>query len=225
MESAIALLTVPGNILLNLFLDADSPKELALRESLAPWLGAVFWLTLLLVFRLAGPIARALRRSPGVPGTQERRRAPTWRGYRDFKARDGWAAIWRAQVVHLGLYLGLPLLWEAGRWVLIAVFLPILIIGFGDTHIAKTDGTLDHLRAPACWTFVGLCPGPRSQFLEDPVMDLSQCVRDACPPGQSKLPDFGGWGWKVTWLAISVTWVVLWLRKRRAAASLPLPMG
>jgi hypothetical protein len=219
MEPAIALLTVPGNILLNLFLDADGPKELILRESMAPWLGAVFWLTLLLAFRLARPIARALRLSPRVPGMQGRRRAPTWRGYRDFRARDGWAAIWRAQVVHLALYLGLPLLWEAGRGALIAVFLPILIIGFGDRHIARTDGTLDHLRTPACWTFVGLCPGPRSHFLEDPVMDLSQCVRDACPPGQSKVPDFGGWGWKVLWLAISMGWLSWWWRFRRATAA------
>jgi hypothetical protein len=214
MSSAFDLLTVPGTALLNLFLDADGDREIALRNSIAPWVGAVFWLTLLLIVRSAGPIARVLGlRSSPIDATQKLR----WPRVEGFEARDAWAAAWRAQLVHVGLYLGLPLIWEAGRWVLIVAFLPIMIIGFGDTHIAKTDGTLDHLRSPACWTFATPCGGPRSNFLYRPVMDLSRCSRADCLEGTSILRDYRGWGWKALWLVISAAWIGWWWRSRRVS--------
>jgi len=218
MSSAFDLLTVPGTWLLNLFLDADGDREIVLRNSIAPWVGAVFWLTLLLIVRSAGPIARGLGLQASPVDAKQNRFKLTWPRIEGFKARDAWAVAWRAQLVHAGLYLGLPLLWEAGRWVLIAAFLPIMIIGFGDSHIAKTDGTLDHLRSPACWTFAAPCTGPRSNFLYRPVMDLSRCSRDECPEGTSILRGYGGWGWKALWFAISAGWIGSWWRRSRRVA-------
>ena len=213
MDSLLALLTVPGSWLLSLALDADGAQESALRETLAPWLGAVFWLTLLLIIRSARLLARLLRgdiarRDPDAAtpvSMLPRVRLPSGNAL--------WGATWRAQFVHLALYLGVPLVWEAGRWMLIALLLPLMIIGFGDTRIARTDGTLDHLVSPACWTFATPCAGPRSRFLHTPVMDLSQCQREVCPPGEPALRDLGGWGWKGTWLAITLIWIAMWRRK------------
>ena len=213
MDSLLALLTIPGNWLLRLALHANGVQEAALSETLAPWLGAVFWLTLILIIRSAPPLARLLRGETIPRPAQQDHSATTMPRLPIPSGGTLWGAMWRAQIVHLVLYLGFPLIWEAGRWTLIAMLLPLMIIGFGDTTLARTDGTLDHMARPACWTFAGPCSGPSSAFLYTPVIDLSQCQRDICPPGEPALRDFGGWGWKALWLVISLIWIWRWRRK------------
>ena len=112
------------------------------------------------------------------------------------------------------LYALVPLAWEIGRWALLIIFLPFTVLSFADQKRGATDGTLDHLARPACWTFATPCAGPRSGFLHTPVVQASQCVNYVCPPGEAKVPDSGGVFWKLLWAALTLAWVVGWLRRR-----------
>lgn len=213
------LLTAPGNLILSLLVPLAASDDEA-RASLAVTIGLVFWLAVLLfgwlgasrLRRLYANARQTMRPADALilhglneAGSGARRavESVSWPAV--------WGAAWRAEVVHLGLYVLVPLAWEGGRAVLIMVFFPLMMLGFGDKHVSATDGTLAHLRSPECWTFVGFCSGPRSDFLHEPVIDASTCVSPGnCAPGRALVPDSGGWLWKVLWALLSLAWIGAW---------------
>ncbi len=226
MDHLTFLLTGPGELLARLLVPFNPWDDNEARADLVVTLGLVFWVLLLAMVRLFWSVLWPRLRQSAVAGSQlaQRESQATGRSamlaLQRFIGRwtwpEVWGAAWRAQVVHVALYAGWPLLWEAARIALLIVFLPFTILSFADQKRSTTDGTLDHLARPACWTFVTPCAGPRSDFLHTPVIEASQC-RGAgdCPPGRAIISDFGGWGWKGLWAAISIVWIRIWLQRRR----------
>lgn len=196
-------------------------------------LGIVFWLVVLLTLRLFWSVLWPWLQKSAPAGSRlaqhqaQTAGRSTMRSLQRFLGTwswpEVWGAVWRAQVVHIALYAAWPLMWEAARLALLIIFLPFTILSFADQKRDATDGTLDHLARPACWTFITPCAGPRSDFLHTPVIEASQC-RSAgdCPPGVAIVSDFGGWGWKGLWAALSIVWIGIWRQKRRLkTAGLP----
>jgi hypothetical protein len=66
-----------------------------------------------------------------------------------------WSALWRAQVVHLGVFVVLPALAAMLQIALGVVLLPFQLIGEGRQELALT-GPIHHLAQPGCW--VALLP-------------------------------------------------------------------
>ena len=228
MEYLTFLLTGPGEWLYDLLLAApmDDAAYIEARGQLAVTLGLVFWGVMLLLLYVARWLLRQQFSGVAREGGRIVRHgahtlAPHWRTIvEQWSWPLAWGVAWRAQVVHLALYAGLPLLWELARTVLFILFLPFTIMSFADQH-GWYDGTLEHLRRPACWTFVTFCSGPHSGFLNDPVIDASQC-RSAgdCPPGRVRIHDLGGWLWKLAWAAITMVWIHRWRQRQRRREAL-----
>lgn len=227
------LLTGPGELLVRLLLPSNPWDDGEARAHFAVTLGILFWIVVLVTLRFSWSVLRPALKQSAAAGSQfaQHRALAAGRAAMQTLRRfvgtwswpEVWGATWRAQVVHVALYAGWPVLWESARLALVIMLLPFSILSFADQKRGATDGTLDHLARPACWTFVTPCAGPRSDFLHTPVIEASQC-RSAgdCPPGVAIVSDFGGWGWKGLWAAISIVWIGLWLQKRRRnAAGLP----
>lgn len=217
---------VPGGWLLDLVLP-DIPFDDEGRAALDITAGLLFWCVVAVIGYLVATRVAARRRlrsrlsSPPAVGERDLVPAAVARTWSDVRTRaaawtwaDAWGATWRAQVAHLGLYAAVPLAWEAARTALFIVFLPFTIMSFSDQKRDLTDGTLDHLRDPRCWTFVTPCAGPRSQRLHTPVVYSEECRDGSCPPARSLVTDLGGVGWKVLWAALSFAWILAWLRRR-----------
>jgi hypothetical protein len=75
-----------------------------------------------------------------------------------------WSALWRAQVVHLVLFVGAPVLLGLLKLLLSIVFLPFLLLSFGDT---KRDEGSSHLQEIGCWVALAPC-----SVAHKPLMNL-----------------------------------------------------
>lgn len=207
MDTPSLLLTWPGEWLVERLFAGDFPTPSEARADLAITLGVACWVLACLLLALAWRFAAARLR---VAGRASARAAPQWLRRPAVTWGQAWGAAWRAQAVHLALYAALPLLWEATRLVLLAATLPLWVIGPGSGPGA-TDGTLDHLRRPECWTFVTLCPGPRSRWLHTPVVESAACsAPGVCPPARPRLRDRDGWAAKGLWAGLTLGWIVWW---------------
>ncbi len=219
------LLTTPGKLILALLVPVV-PGDDEARASPTVTVGFVFWLAALLLGWLAASRLRALyadaRKATrplesGILAELREAGGLARRAAESVSWPAVWGALWRAQLVHIGLYLLIPLAWEIMRRVLIMVLFPFMMLGFSEKHVSATDGTLAHLHSPACWTFVAFCVGPRSEFLHEPVIDASTCVTPGnCAPGRVLVADSGGWLWKTLWALLSLAWIGLWWSARAA---------
>lgn len=61
-----------------------------------------------------------------------------------------WSALWRAQALHLVLFVLLPAAAAAMRTLLGVVLLPFLLVSAGERS-ASLGGEVAHLKEPACW--------------------------------------------------------------------------
>lgn len=217
---------VPGGWILDLVLPGI-PFDDEGRAALDITAGLLFWAIVavvgcLVVKRVVARWRLRSRLSPSqAAGEQRRVPVAAVKAWSDLRARaaawtwaDAWGATWRAQAVHLALYAAVPLAWEAARTAIFIILLPFTLLSFADQKRELTDGTLDHLRDPRCWTFVTPCAGPRSDILHTPVVHSAECVNGSCPPGRPVVTDLGGAGWKVLWAALSFGWILAWLRRR-----------
>lgn len=212
MDALTFLLTGPGQFWARLFFVAAADPDSEAQADLAVTLGLATWVVALLVLWVL------VRR-----GWRLRLHAPQrWLGSLR-RVAGGWTpqrvagALWRAQAAHLALYLALPLAWEVPRWVYFGATAPLWVIGPGQGPNA-TDGTLAHLRSPACWTFVTPCSGPHSNFLQGPREPRAQQPTKGVPGLLGPLATTEGWFVKGLWALATLAWLAHW---RRRWASLP----
>ena len=210
MASLTFLLTVPGDFLFDVLFPSGPPADSEARAPMAIALGVAFWGVACVAIRVVWRIA-----SRGVKAAFPAARVAAWWRSRTFI--EVWSIAWRAQAVHAAIYAVLPLLWEAARFAFIAVTLPLWIIGPG-SGFKPTDGTLDHLRQPACWTFVTLCQGPRSNHVSARMAADPDCRREPCPTNRSLPGRWADWIIKGLWALLALAWVVTWRRGRPAVA-------
>ena len=215
------LLTVPGEWLISLWnpsyramqaeAQAADPSLFAqgteAHADLAISLGIAFWIVMVPVLLLA--LRRMRPRAHGFGkglGTFVRRIAAggTWRQM----AGTVWRVAWRAQMVHLALFVLAPLLWLALRFVLFAVFMPFSVMSFADqSGPGSASSALSHLDRPACWTFVSRCNSPSAYFHRDRADCQSN---DDCSKAPIRLDDRWLATWKVAWLVMTALWIVVW---------------
>lgn len=113
-----------------------------------------------------------------------------------------WAALWRAETVHLGLFVGVPALLGLLKSLLGIVFLPFLLLSFGDTH---RQTRASHLGEAACWVALAPCSVAEAEFIALPVLAraASEKPPDLAPRGPlGELP---------TALTLRHLWFMLWL--------------
>lgn len=227
MEHLTFLLSGPGDYLAGWLIQPASLADDEAHAFIAVALGIAFWIVLYIVLRLMWAIGRhnsrasKLMRTCHQLGKASFNRTAAWlrrpgnTTASRWRIADVWGVVWRAQTVHLMLYAGLPLLWEAARTAFFIITMPLWIIGPG-SGIKATDGTLEHLQQPACWTFVTLCPGPRSNTLSAQLPPA--CSHKKCPPQPVPPPAATHWGMKALWAALAGVWIFRW-RRRGSAAS------
>jgi len=223
MEPTLWLL-VPGEWLARRWsgLAADAP--LPGQGEVVVLLGVLFWIfwlaVAMLVWRFRHPGADALRRA-GVPVAVAAARGAATRGAGQLVAaaqrsswtlRDAWGALWRAEAVHLALYVLAPLAVRAASIVLLAVTLPFSAMGFADRN--EPPKLYDPLAHAACWTFASWCPTPMAEFRALTRREEERCRAAACPAFVVDR-DLGWPTFKVAWLVITVVWVTAWRRRRR----------
>jgi hypothetical protein len=227
-EAIQYLVAGPGNVILDLFgLVSPAPSDESYLQRQVSWampLGIAFWIVVLLViYAMRRP--RAAKSgdaglgavAPGALRPIARRVSSLWQSIRGkWTVRDMWGAAWRAEVVHLALYVGIPLSLETLRVIVFFLFLPLTVLGVGNKG-PFFAGTLDHIASPVCWTFVSWCKSPSAEFRDLSPAEEALCRAGRCPPPSSRMVDPFGWVWKLAWAAISLTWIGLWRRRQRNA--------
>jgi hypothetical protein len=131
-----------------------------------------------------------------------------------------WAALWRAEAVHLGLFVVAPLLLGLLKLLLGIVFLPLLLVGFGDTDLGTRDS---HLREAGCWIALAPCSIADASLIEFPARTVAAPDSQANPTPREP---FAEWPSAVTlrhlWFAAWLSWFVFHLvareRRRRDTA-------
>jgi len=222
MERLTFLLSVPGELLVAAFFAADFPVDSEARAHLAVTLGIAAWSIALLAgfvaWRRVGPTiarhaaagGRAAARNAGpalrLRWTRLRAVARTW----NWTRRDALAAAWRAEVVHLLIYVAAPLAWEAARLAVLVVSLPFAVMSFADQG-PFLDRTLNHFHEAGCWIVVAPCSGPHFDGFERRPVDVHPCRPPAaCAPEPSADGSGGEWRWRLVWLAASLLWIARW---------------
>lgn len=222
MGSLTFLLTGPGALLANLLAPFLDPVDDEAWHHFTVTLGLVFWLVLLLIAGLLWPMVRR-RWGRIATGGSPAGAIATWPSVRSvmhaLRESAGrltlaklWGAAWRAEAVHLALYVLVPALFETARMVLFIMFLPLTVMGVGEKR-GMFEGTFDHLARPVCWVFVSYCPSPAGEFRTLTPVEVAQCQQaGTCPHGPVLVRDGARWQWKLLWAALAVPWIVLWWR-------------
>ncbi len=225
-EAIRYLVAGPGNVILDLFnvaSPAGSDESYVERQrDLTMPVGIAFWIAALLIYcvlrrlRLSKAQLAELRRIADDASRPVASSVSAWlHANRDrWTTRQAWGAAWRAEVVHLALYVGTPLSLETLRVIVFFMFLPLTVMGAGNKG-PFFAGTLDHVSSPVCWTVVSWCKSPSAEVRDLRPAEEALCRAGQCPPLSSRKVDPFGWVWKVAWAAISLAWIGLWRRKVR----------
>lgn len=132
-----------------------------------------------------------------------------------------WSALWRAQALHLVMFIVLPALVAVAHVALGLTLLPFLLIGEGSRNV-ELGKQIAPLREPGCWIMLAECKlaardvvalpagigGPRS-LEEQPAIEAFM-----------PLPSALTWRhvWLLAWLAWFLPFVVVRERRRRREA-------
>jgi hypothetical protein len=134
---------------------------------------------------------------------------------------DAWNVLWRAQVVHLVLFIALPLVTWLAKAAFVVVLLPFSVMGFGNGE--STLRSLEPLRRPMCWTFLSYCPSPAATF------GVYTPPEESCRPGAEcgkrvvLHSDPAKVYFKLAWLVLSMGWVGRWRRGQMRGVSAKRP--
>lgn len=126
-----------------------------------------------------------------------------------------WAAAWRAQAMHLIVFGVLPLLLAIGRIILMLVFLPFLLLSFGNRNLSPTTG-VEHLRSPQCWVVLAPCAAAeRTLFAFNRARATSPATGTADDSSLISMP--AAFTWRHLWFVAWLLWFAFFLvrRKRR----------
>lgn len=129
-----------------------------------------------------------------------------------------WAAAWRGEVVHLALFVAVPVLLWAVKALLGIVFLPFLLPGFGDTH---RTGQSTHLGEAACWIALAPCPAADVALFDIPLRDHAASEQNASAAAARASEPFaevpGAFTVRHLWFFLWLAWFIACLiaRERR----------
>jgi len=222
-------LLVPGEWLHRLLngpvVDGREPDgEIVVLLGLVVWLvglvaAAVAWHFRAAITRHSERVAAPLQaRMPALAGKADERlaRVDAW------SMRDVWGVVWRAEVVHLVVYVLPVLAIAAGKFVLFALFLPFSVMSFADQTGPLVR--VEPLDRPACWTFVSWCPTPFARYRRVNANDDAACrLAGDCPTQRVVSRDPARAAFKLAWFALAVAWVVAWQRRRAGPRPRPAP--
>ena len=233
-EAVRYLVAGPGNVILDLF-NVASPAlsdegYLERQRDLTMPVGIAFWIAVILIYFVLRRIRLSKSQLAGVRRIATDATRPVTNSVTawlhtnkdQWTARQVWGAIWRAEVAHLALYVGMPLAMESLRVIIFIMFLPLTVMGVGNKG-PFFAGTLDHVSSPVCWTFVSFCKSPSAEMRNLSPAEEALCRAGHCPALSTFMVDPFGWVWKLVWAAISVTWIGLWRRKQRLRNAQPPP--
>ena len=122
-----------------------------------------------------------------------------------------WAAAWRAQAVHLGLFVALPLALFWSHQLLDVALMPLPLLGFGD-HDDRSPLLPPHLQQPGCWLALATC-GWAEQVL--PGLP-TQAVPEE--PAEPFLPLPTALTGRHLWFLLWLLWFGRWLWQQRVRA-------
>ena len=116
-----------------------------------------------------------------------------------------WGAVWRAEAVHLALLVLVPLLLGLLQLLLSIVFLPFLLLSFGDTN---REDSPPHLRNPGCWVAMAPCAAAEASLIRLPTFGANSDPSRSPPPGSSDSEPFAE---LPTALTLRHLWFFIWL--------------
>jgi hypothetical protein len=135
------------------------------------------------------------------------------------------SALWRAQAVHLLLFVVLPVAAAAARAVWGVALLPLLLVGPGDRAESLADGVA-HLAEPGCWVVLAPC-SVADLALVSPRGGGGEAVAGAALPGAGGVgvaavavegEPFLPWPTALTlrhaWLGLWLLWFLVFLVQR-----------
>ena len=133
-----------------------------------------------------------------------------------------WGAVWRAEVVHLTLLVLIPLALGLVQLLLSIVFLPFLLLSFGDTN---REDPPSHLRSPGCWIAMAPCAAAEAPLIRLPTFGSNPDPSRSQQSGSSDSEPFAELPTALTlrhlWFFIWLLWFILFVfvreRNRRKA--------
>jgi hypothetical protein len=140
------------------------------------------------------------------------------------------SALWRAQVVHLLLFVVLPAMAAAARTVLGVALLPLLLVGPGDRTVSLADGVA-HLAEAGCWIALAPCSladrvlhQPRSASADSPSPGATAAAAVEVEP---LLPLPTAFTLRHAWFGLWLLWFLVFLvrRERRGRRGRERPRG
>ena len=143
-----------------------------------------------------------------------------------------WVALWRAQVSHLLVFAALPLLAFALRAALGLIFLPFLLLSFGNRNVTA-GAELAHLPVPGCWLALAPCPIADLTLLPSLIASGNSATGERLPappkmpvaaePAEAFIPMPTSVTLRHAWFGIWLVWFIAHLvrRGRRLQKKLP----
>ena len=134
-----------------------------------------------------------------------------------------WAAAWRAQAAHLLFFAVVPQAVAAGESAIKIVFLPFLLLSFGDRSIELTTA-VDHLTRPGCWVALAPCEVANTALVRlraEPVGGKQPSTQSDADDDLAAvdIPDF--LTWRHVWFAAWLGWFLVYLVRRERKARPP----
>lgn len=128
-----------------------------------------------------------------------------------------WPALCLAELAHVMVFTAVPLLIVLVKVALGIVFLPLLLLSFGDRDVKLTP-SVDHLREPLCWIALAPCRRAGSELMAWPpaVVAPSAAPADDDDGPWIELPNALTWrhAWFILWLVMFIAYLLRPERKK-----------
>lgn len=127
-----------------------------------------------------------------------------------------WAAAWRAEALHLAMFIVAPVLAALGKLAVAFAFPLLLIIGPGDPMLYVKRGT-EHLRQPGCWLALAPCMYAVRSVEGAPKMPESRDLPDTAASEYDDRLSFSlphVITWRHVWFFAWASWFILYVVRR-----------
>lgn len=128
-----------------------------------------------------------------------------------------WAAIWRAHVAHIALFVIAPGVVSLGKLVLAIVFIPFFLIGEGEVN-SNLGSEVSHLVNPKCWLALASCAAAERSVPGLPHRAESLSAAEVAPNSMPEIEPFmefpSSLTWRHVWFGAWLVWFLLYLIHR-----------
>lgn len=124
-----------------------------------------------------------------------------------------WSALWRAQILHLVMFIVLPALVAAAHVALGLTLLPFLLIGEGSRNV-ELGKQIAPLREPGCWVMLAECRLAARDVVALPTGVGGPRSLEEHPAVEPFMPLPSALTWRHVWLSAWLVWFLSFVVRR-----------